>query len=105
MKLAANTHSLQTVLQERLPESEAFKFVQVFAAWHWPRPVRLCPIEFDSMNLPVWDPQSNPRDRSHLMPIITPSYPAANSSYNVSQSTLTAMQVRQNLTRLLPHTT
>ena len=67
--------------------------LQVFAAWRWPYPVRLCPIEFDSMNLPVWDPQSNPRDRQHLMPIITPSYPAANSSYNVSQSTLTAMQV------------
>ena len=68
-------------------------YLQVFAAWPWPCPVRLCPIEFDSMNLPVWDPQSNPRDRQHLMPIITPSYPAANSSYNVSQSTLAAMQV------------
>ena len=67
--------------------------MQVFAAWPWPCPVRLCPIEHDSMNLPVWDPVVNPRDRQHLMPIITPCYPAANSSYNVSQSTLAAMQV------------
>ncbi|WP_459806125.1 poly(A) polymerase, partial [Herbidospora sp. RD11066] len=41
---------------------------------------------------PVWDPRTNPADRYHLMPIITPAYPQQNSTFNVSMSTRTIMK-------------
>ena len=44
------------------------------------------------MPLQVWDPKSNPRDRAHVMPIITPAYPSMNSSYNVGQPQLRRIQ-------------
>ena len=40
----------------------------------------------------VWDPATNPRDRLHIMPIITPTYPAMNSSYNVIPSTFRILE-------------
>mmetsp|Transcript_10080 Transcript_10080/g.31016 ORF Transcript_10080/g.31016 Transcript_10080/m.31016 type:complete len:624 (+) Transcript_10080:178-2049(+) len=68
------------------------RFFWVLAEWKWPGPVLLCAIEDHHLGFVVWNPQTNIRDRDHLMPIITPAYPAQNSTYNVSRSTLRVMK-------------
>ncbi|XP_058722490.1 nuclear poly(A) polymerase 1 [Vicia villosa] len=74
-----------------LPNMLVSRFFRVYTQWRWPNPVMLCAIEEGSLGLSVWDPRRNPKDRYHLMPIITPAYPCMNSTYNVTTSTLRIM--------------
>jgi poly(A) polymerase len=69
------------------------KFFFVFQRWEWPQPVLLKKMDEDllELKLPQWDPKVNPSDRAHLMPIITPAYPAQNSTFNVTYSTRSIM--------------
>lgn len=80
-----------------LPSTLVSRFFRVFDQWKWPNPVVLNNIVHSSLGLKVWNPKLYPKDRSHLMPIITPAYPAMNSTYNVSESTLDRMKTEFNL--------
>uniref|UniRef100_A0A5K3FGS5 polynucleotide adenylyltransferase n=2 Tax=Mesocestoides corti TaxID=53468 RepID=A0A5K3FGS5_MESCO len=69
------------------PSTIVYLFFTIFSQWPWPKPVRLRESEYiPTLNLPVWDPRHNPTDQYHLMPILTPSYPSQNSTYNVQRS-------------------
>lgn len=63
------------------------RFFQIFSIWQWPTPVLLTAIDQDNENslrkFPIWNPELNIKDAQHIMPIITPAYPAMNSAYNV----------------------
>lgn len=71
-------------------------FFRVFGSWKWPNPVLLQPIQQippeNVVWMPSWNPEVNPRDGLHIMPIITPAYPSMNSSYNVGFPQLRSIQ-------------
>ena len=54
--------------------------------WPWPKPIYLCELDDNPMKMTQYDPR-DPRDAQAEMPIITPAYPAMNSSYNVTRCT------------------
>ncbi|XP_037605790.1 poly(A) polymerase type 3-like isoform X2 [Sebastes umbrosus] len=61
------------------------KFFKVYNMWEWPIPILLRRIEDCYYSLPVWAPFAK---ACHLMPIITPAYPAQNTTFNVSPSSV-----------------
>eukprot|EP01105_Mastigella_eilhardi_P018125 TRINITY_DN418_c0_g1_i3.p1 TRINITY_DN418_c0_g1~~TRINITY_DN418_c0_g1_i3.p1 ORF type:complete len:495 (-),score=95.78 TRINITY_DN418_c0_g1_i3:566-2050(-) len=69
-----------------------WKFFRVYSQWEWPSPVLLRPIKPEGPGHRVWDPRVHPKDRWHLMPVITPAYPSMNSTHNVCRSTLSLIQ-------------
>ena len=74
-----------------VPSMLVSRFFHAYTRWHWTNPVMFRSIKEEELGFPVWDPRKNPQDRTHHMPIITPTYPSMNSSYNVSTSTLRVM--------------
>jgi poly(A) polymerase len=94
------------------------RFFVVFGRWKWPAPVMLTPVEScpppellasvtaaapaNTTNtstapppfneLQPWNPAVNKRDSFHIMPILTPAWPAMNSAYNVGVPQLRRMQ-------------
>ncbi|KAG0904605.1 hypothetical protein G6F33_002386 [Rhizopus arrhizus] len=65
------------------------KFFHILTSWSWPSPVMLKAVEDGPAfaNTKPWNPKLNPTDRSHRMPVITPSYPSMCTTHNVTQST------------------
>jgi len=68
------------------------KFFWWMKHWKWPMPLKINNIHDAGLKKKVWDPKKDPRDGKDLMPIITPSYPAFNSSFNVTKSTRDMMK-------------
>lgn len=75
------------------PSQLVNRFFRVYDQWNWTsKPVLLQEI-IDSASVPgcsgmkVWNPKANQADRQHLMPVITPSFPAMNSTHNVTETT------------------
>lgn len=70
------------------------RFFYIYKTWQWKNPVILCEIKEVPKNTPglmgfrVWNPNLNPQDRVHVMPIITPAFPSMNSTHNVTHTTL-----------------
>lgn len=64
-------------------------FLVLGHVWPWPKPMMLTKPHDAGYGLTVWSPQHNPRN-SHA-PIITPAYPAMNSSLSMSRQTLQIM--------------
>lgn len=68
------------------------RFFRLYAQWNWSKPVLLCEIieprgDPGLAGLKVWNPKTNPGDRQHSMPVITPAFPAMNSTHNVTETT------------------
>jgi poly(A) polymerase len=74
------------------PSQLVNRFFRVYDQWNWSKPVMLCEIVEPQSNagmasLKVWNPKTNPADRQHVMPVITPAFPAMNSTHNVTETT------------------
>ena len=72
-----------------------FHFFRVFSTWAWPAPVMIAQPYTDSsiavQDLSVFDPQNDEKDRTAVMPILTPAFPSSNSAYNVTWTSLAVM--------------
>uniref|UniRef100_A0ACD5U2P6 Uncharacterized protein n=2 Tax=Avena sativa TaxID=4498 RepID=A0ACD5U2P6_AVESA len=80
------------VYPEATPSVLAMKFFKIYSQWYWPSPVMLYEIIMKpDLPFDVWDAPNKLDDFSHLMPIISPAYPAWNLSACVSESTRRVM--------------
>lgn len=80
------------------PSSLLRKFFLVFKTWRWPNPIMLTKPHDAKLGLPVWTPQQALLGamQRQVAPIITPAYPAMNSTLSVSRQTLQIFQEEIN---------
>mmetsp|Transcript_13500 Transcript_13500/g.29905 ORF Transcript_13500/g.29905 Transcript_13500/m.29905 type:complete len:859 (+) Transcript_13500:44-2620(+) len=72
------------------PASLLRRFFLVFKTWRWPSPVMLTKPHDAGLGLTVWSQHQGASQRQ-VAPIITPAYPAMNSTLAVSRQTLQIM--------------
>ena len=74
------------------PSALLARFFRVYSRWQWPTPIMLNQIRPNGPgeNRQVWNAQTSPGD---LMPLITPAFPAMNSSHNVNRHSLKVMSL------------
>ncbi|KAH7071714.1 Poly(A) polymerase central domain-containing protein [Paraphoma chrysanthemicola] len=63
------------------------KFFNLMHKWNWPRPVMLTNHETEGFGLRVWNPAVYSGDARHLMPVITPAFPAMCATHTITPST------------------
>ncbi|KAL8971421.1 MAG: hypothetical protein Q9183_001068, partial [Haloplaca sp. 2 TL-2023] len=63
------------------------KFFSIISQWRWPQPILLKESEDHPIQARVWNPKIYPTDKYHLMPIITPAYPAMCATHNIGPTT------------------
>mmetsp|Transcript_19551 Transcript_19551/g.27480 ORF Transcript_19551/g.27480 Transcript_19551/m.27480 type:complete len:624 (+) Transcript_19551:76-1947(+) len=71
------------------PSKLLASFFKLMNQWVWPNPIQLVQPHDSKLGLQVWQPAIN---HWHVMPIITPAYPAMNSSVAVSAHSLEVMK-------------
>ena len=76
------------------PASLLRKFFLVFKSWRWPNPVMLTKPHDAGYGLPVWDAQ-HVHNARQVAPIITPAYPAMNSTVSVSPVSYTHLRAHE----------
>jgi len=75
------------------PSQLVSRFFRLYFQWNWTKPVMLNEIVDPMTASPgltgfkVWNPKVNASDRAHIMPVITPAFPAMNSTHNVTETT------------------
>lgn len=75
-------HSAPSVLVHR--------FFKLYFLWKWPSAIMLCAPVDAGLGLPVWNPNTGWQDKA---PILTPAYPAMNSTFNISDTTLRILKL------------
>ena len=89
-----NCNLLAAFICQLYPHASPSKLIHRFfhlygTKWKWPNPVKLNHIKANpptaARQLDIWEPDLS--GKRHLMPMVTPAYPASNSSFNVSVHT------------------
>mmetsp|Transcript_9142 Transcript_9142/g.18241 ORF Transcript_9142/g.18241 Transcript_9142/m.18241 type:complete len:573 (+) Transcript_9142:375-2093(+) len=79
-----------------IPSMLLEKFFFLYKNWNFANAILVAPLEEcrappGAVYMQAWDPQRLPPNQWRPMSVITPTYPAANSTFNSSQSTLSVI--------------